>query len=89
MLLFSDEILMKTKMWEKVNADYLKAKAEKEEREKQEAEEAAKEVPDSWLIFVVVSNASDLFKTCSVSLGTGNQKENSKKCRISERQEER
>jgi len=42
-LMTKDEILMKTKMWEKVNADYLKAKAEKEEREKQEAEEAAKE----------------------------------------------
>ena len=43
-LMTQDEIILKTKMWEKVNADYLKAKAEKEERERQEAEEAAKEV---------------------------------------------
>ena len=38
-----DEVNLKTKMWEMINADYIKAKAEKEEREKQEAEEAAKE----------------------------------------------
>ena len=38
-----DEVNYKTKMWEMINADYIKAKAEKEEREKQEAEEAAKE----------------------------------------------
>ena len=38
-----DEVNYKAKMWEMINADYIKAKAEKEEREKQEAEEAAKE----------------------------------------------
>ena len=40
-------------MWEMINADYIKAKAEKEEREKQEAEEAAKEGNEhsSFVIF--------------------------------------
>jgi len=42
-LMTKDEVNYKTKMWEMINADYIKAKAEKEEREKQEAEEAAKE----------------------------------------------
>jgi len=42
-IMSKDEVDMKTKMWEKVNAEYLREKAEKEERERQEAEEAAKE----------------------------------------------
>ena len=33
-------------MWDEMNADWIKAKAEKEERERQEEKEAAKEV--SW-----------------------------------------
>ena len=33
-------------MWLKVNADYLKEKAEKEERERKEAEDAEKEGKD-------------------------------------------
>ena len=31
-------------MWDEMNADWIKAKAEKEERERQEEKEAAKEV---------------------------------------------
>ena len=38
-LMSKEEIELKTKMWEKVNADYLKEKAEKEERERQEAQD--------------------------------------------------
>lgn len=41
-----EEIEYKTKMWLKVNAEYLKEKAEKEERERKEAEEAEKEGKD-------------------------------------------
>ena len=40
------EIEYKTKMWLKVNEEYLKEKAEKEERERKEAEEAEKEGKD-------------------------------------------
>ncbi len=43
---FTLEIEYKTKMWLKVNADYLTEKAEKEERERKEAEEAEKEGKD-------------------------------------------
>ena len=41
-----EEIEYKTKMWLKVNAEYLKEKAEKEERERKEAEDAEKEGKD-------------------------------------------
>ena len=40
----SAEVTLKTKMWDEMNADWIKAKAEKEERERQEEKEAAKEV---------------------------------------------
>ena len=40
------EIEYKTKMWLKVNEEYLKAKAEKEEKERKEAEEAEKDGKD-------------------------------------------
>ena len=46
MLNYFSEIEYKTKMWLKVNADYLKEKAEKEEKERKEAEEAEKEGKD-------------------------------------------
>ena len=41
-----EEIDYKTKMWMKVNAEYLKEKAEKEERERKELEEAEKDGKD-------------------------------------------
>ncbi len=42
-LLSESEVKLKTAMWTRVNAEYLKEKAEKEERERKEEEEAAKE----------------------------------------------
>ena len=45
-ILIVAEIEYKTKMWLKVNEEYLKEKAEKEERERREAEEAEKDGKD-------------------------------------------
>jgi len=42
-LMSEAEVTLKTKMWDEMNADWIKAKAEKEERERQEEKEAAKE----------------------------------------------